>query len=132
MERHMFRRLAFTAALSFAIALPVRAQSVAQAPASSEPAPCATLHAMMMQHAQAMGLDSAQIDSIHAVVHAAIANGASPDSVHHALLAVLMHTAGGHAAMQNHMQAMQMDSTQLAAIHACLSSHSAEPRGTER
>jgi hypothetical protein len=132
MERHMFRRLAFTAVLSLAVAVPARAQSVAQAPASNEPAPCASLHAMMLQHAQAMGLDSAQIDSIHALVHAAIANGAAPDSVHHALIAVLMQSTGGHAAMQNHMQAMQMDSTQIAAIHACLSSHGTAPRGTER
>lgn len=129
----MFRRLAFTAALSFAVAVPARAQSVEQAPATSDvPAPCATLHTMMLQHAQAMGLDSAQVDSIHAVVHAAIANGASPDSVHHALIAVFMQSAGGHAAMQNHMQAMQMDSTQLASIHACLSSHTTAPRGTQR
>lgn len=125
----MFRRLALTAALSFAAALPARAQSAAQAPASND---CSTLHAMMLQHAQAMGLDSAQVDSIHAVVRAAVANGASPDSVHHALLAALMHSAGGHAAMQAHMRSMQIDSTQLAAIHACLGNQGTAPREAKR
>lgn len=132
----MFRRLAFTAALSFAVAVPAHAQSAAasaaQAPAAADvPAACATLHAVMLQHAQAMGLDSAQVDSIHAVVHAAIANGASPDSVHHALIAVFMQGAGGHATMQNHMQAMQMDSTTIATIHSCFAAHTA-PHGAQR
>lgn len=133
----MFRRLAFAAAFSFAVAVPAHAQSAApsaaQASATADvPAACTTLHAMMQQHAQAMGLDSAQIDSIHAVANAAIANGASADSVHRALLTVLMKNMGGHAAMQSHMQAMHIDSTQIAAIHACFAGHGAAPHGAQR
>jgi hypothetical protein len=126
----MFRRLAFTAALAIAAFAPARAQSAMQAPASTESAPCATLHAVMMRHAQSLGLDSAQLDSIHAVVHAAIANGAEPDSVHRALVATLMQSMGAHAGaagnMQDHMQhmqAMQLDSATIADIHACLNIH---------
>jgi hypothetical protein len=126
----MFRRFAATAALSLAAFAPARAQSAVQAPAPAESAQCATLHTVLMRHAQSLGLDSAQVDSIHAVVHAAIANGAAPDSVHRALVATLMQSMGAHAGaagnMQDHMQhmqAMQLDSATIADIHACLNIH---------
>ena len=128
----MFRRLAFTAAISLAALGSAGAQSAMQAAAPSESAPCATLHTVLMQHAQSIGLDSAQLDSIHAVVHAAIANGASPDSVHRALAATLMQGMGAHGGaagnMQDHMQhmqAMHLDSATIADIHACLNVHTA-------
>jgi hypothetical protein len=126
----MFRRLAFTAALSLAAFAPAQAQSAMQAPASAESAQCATLHTVLMHHAQSLGLDSIQLDSIHAVVHAAIANGAEPDSVHRALVATLMQSMGAHAGAagnlqdhMQHMQAMQLDSATIADIHACLNIH---------
>ena len=128
----MFRRLAFSAVLSLAALAPAGAQSAMQTPAPAESAQCATLHTVFMQHAQALGLDSAQVDSIHAVVHAAIANGAAPDSVHRALIATLMQGMGAHAGgagtMQDHMQhmqAMHLDSATIANIHACLNIHTA-------
>lgn len=63
-----------------------------------------------------MGLDSAQIDSIHAVVRTAVANGASPDSVHHALLAV--------SQLVDHLaQPLNLDSAQKAAIAQILARH---------
>ena len=120
----MFRRLAFTAAISLAALGSAGAQSAMQAAAPSESAPCATLHTVLMQHAQSIGLDS--------VVHAAIANGASPDSVHRALAATLMQGMGAHGGaagnMQDHMQhmqAMHLDSATIADIHACLNVHTA-------
>jgi hypothetical protein len=126
----MFRRLALTAAVVLAPLASAHAQSAAQAPTSNQAASCATLHSFLLQHAGALGLDSAQLDSIHATIRTAVANGASPDSVHHVILATLMHGMSGHAAMTGdmhaamlqHMQQMQLDSAQMSAIHACLSS----------
>jgi hypothetical protein len=95
---------------------------------------------MMVQHMVAMGMDSAQITALHATLQDAIAHGASPDSLHHALLQSFMqsmHGAGGNAGgnadgnaggnADGNMAHMQLDSAHVAAIHACLASHATQP-----
>lgn len=129
-EFRVFRRLALAAAIGLAPVLSAAAQSTApsHAPlATTEPhdsAQCATLHAMMLQHLNAMGMDSTQIAALHASLKDAIARGASPDSLHHALLHRFMQTMHGNDGV------MAIDSAHVAAIHSCLASHAAPPSAT--
>lgn len=131
----MFRRLIAVALISAAPSL-AAAQSPADIPATHDSTMCATVHSMMLDHAQMFGLDSAQMDAIHAAAHTAIANGASPDSVHRAIMETLVQRVGGsdavmqhiHEYMQQHMAQMPLDSAHVAAIHACFAGHAGTPK----